>query len=118
MEYKPNSKEMMCRLYAINCTADDEYSHPENAILENIMKDYGLNYNKVNQLYIDLRQNYAQEYDKAVDVTLAAITDKDLQKEAAANVKKLSISDGKLHEKESEILRKIKERWDIDISNL
>lgn len=118
MEYLPNSKEMMCRLYAIICTADDEYSHPEHAILKEIMKNYGLDYNRVNQLYIDLRENYAQEFDKAVDDTLSAITEKQLQKEAALNVKKLSLSDGVLHEKESEILQKIKDRWDIDIAQL
>ena len=43
MEYKINSKEMLCRLYAIMCVADDEYSRPEHEILEIIMKDYGLN---------------------------------------------------------------------------
>tara|TARA_B100001057_G_C22196813_1_gene699208 strand:+ start:103 stop:459 length:357 start_codon:yes stop_codon:yes gene_type:complete len=118
MEYLPNSKEMLCRLYAIICTADDEYSHPEHAILKDIMKGYGLDYNRVNQLYIDLRENYAQEFDKAVDDTLSSITIKELQKEAALNVKKLSMSDDILHEKESEILRKIRDCWDIDISQL
>ena len=118
MEYLPNSKEMMCRLYAIICTADDEYSHPENKILEEIMKDYGLDDNRVHQLYMDLRENYAQEFDKAVDDTLSAITEKQLQKDAALNVKKLSLSDGVLHEKESEILQKIKDCWDIDIAQL
>ena len=75
MEYKINSKEMLCRLYAIMCVADDEYSRPEHEILEIIMKDYGLNYEKVNELYNDLRHDYSHDYDRALDETLNSITD-------------------------------------------
>ena len=58
MEYKINSKEMLCRLYAIMCVADDEYSRQAwNSW--NYNEDYGLNYEKVNELYNDLRHDYS-----------------------------------------------------------
>ena len=109
---------MICRLYAIVAVADDEYSHPEHAILREIMKEYDLDYNKVNQLYIDLRENYSQDFDKALDDTLNSITEKKLRETATLNIKKIALSDGILHINESKIFNRIKELWDIDISNL
>ena len=115
MEYEINSKEMLCRLYAIMCVADDEYSRPEHEILEIIMKDYGLNYEKVNELYNDLRHDYSHDYDRALDETLNSITDNDMRKEAISNLKKLSQSDGVLHTSETYLMNVIEKKWNIEI---
>ncbi len=118
MEYKPNSNEMLCRLYAIMAVMDDEYTRPEHEILKDIMREKGFDYERVNLLYRHLRMSYVDDYEKAINDTLEAITDEKLRYEAIKNLKKIAISDGILHKNESLFFEKIKELWNIDIKNL
>tara|TARA_B100002003_G_C13897905_1_gene437568 strand:- start:119 stop:451 length:333 start_codon:yes stop_codon:yes gene_type:complete len=109
---------MAFRLYAIMAVVDDEYSRPENNILEEIFKQYNLSNYKVRNFYEDLLEEYTDDYTQALEDTINNITDKDLREEALINLKEIATSDNKLHKYETFIFDKIKEVWNLDVSNV
>ena len=97
---------------------DDEYSGPENIILEEILNQYNLSNYKVRNFYEDLLEAYVDDYKQALEDTIKNITDKNLREEALINLKRIAISDNKLHKYETFIFDKIKEAWSLDVSNV